>query len=423
MKKAITTILVMACMLAFAHAVQAADETIVCKSSGCTPSTITGFFPASEVWYPGNTLIKTIEVKNESGQDLDVSVDAQNDNTSGNFDQAIQFTIARDGAEVWDGSLYSFYRGGQVELYNAMPNGKTQLFTYTAHMYATSGNEYQEKGTQFDMALGFYGGSSSSACSAPEPAVPGQLNLQRVSDSEVKAVWGAATGDVTGYRISWSRDTDTDADGAGSKSVGKTTEINIGGLELAKYGYYFKIRAVNDCREGQTTGIVFIGAGSDLRSSTNVLGASSSQPSTVLAPFTAASPPGEGDIQGASTESAKSTANSTLARDIGQVKGESVTCSCIWWQILALEAMAGIAMLFGKGKLKWLSLNAISAIGLGLAGFAVFRAMNTCLEFEYGVFADVPSLWCRYFAAFSMAVPSLLFFIRERIFSKIIRPS
>ena len=111
--------------------------------------------------------------------------------------------------------------------------------------------------------------SFSISCTASIPHVPGPLSLTRLNDSEVKVTWGAAADPVTGYKITWSKDTDIDGDGDGSQTVGKVTESTISGLNLNKYGYYFKVRGINECSVGDPDGVVFIGAGQDLRTSTS----------------------------------------------------------------------------------------------------------------------------------------------------------
>jgi hypothetical protein len=402
-------------LLLFAvNPVYAADVDITCTESGCTPSSVTGFFPSSEIWYPGKSLLKTVKVTNSSGGPISVTVHEQNSTTDADFDQVVQFTIGREGGPVlWDNSLYAFYQSSMVTLNPALAAGTSETYSFTAYMYTTAGNDYQEKSTQFDMVLGFNGGSSSSVCGKQAPAVPGPLSLTRVSDTEVKAVWGAVTGEYTGYRLSWSKDTDTDGDGDGSKSVGKTTETNVTGLELNKYGYYFKIRAVNDCMEGNPTGIVFFGAGTDLRRSGDTLGASTAAPTTGPQRFVQT-----GAVRGASTSSSSSSKGIELASTTGEVKGEAVACSCIWWPILAVEALVAVFYLGAAGRLTRNSLFSLALSGEAVVAFLVFKSLNKCLSFSYVVFAETSDPWCRYFVLLDAAIVGVVLLAKKILFRK-----
>lgn len=421
MKKALVALTLCLGLLFSSRQVFAADHNFTCTSSGCTPSTVTGFFPSSEVWYPGKTLVKTISVTNQSGEPLDVAVNAQNYTGSPGLDEVVQLTISRSGTTVWDGSLYSFYRSSPVELQDTLAHGASQTFTFTAFMYEDAGNQYQNKSTTFDMALNFTGGSSSSDCNAKEPNVPGPLSIDRANDHEVKLSWGAVGGDYTGYRVTWSKGTDTDGEGDGSKSVGKTTQTSIGGLELDKYGYYFKVRAVNDCRESQPNGIVFVGKGPDLRQGGAVLGASASSSSSSFRVLNAAP---TGQVQGEATARNYFKQPGTMATEAqsGEVAGETTSCKCIWWQILLTELIVTL-IYFWITRETDPRVHGLAVLFEIFGGFAFFRSVNTCLGFKYFVFADTASPWCRYFFFMNTAAVLLAFLIRKSIASKSNLPS
>ena len=205
-------------------------------------------------------------------------------------------------------------------------------------MYSTSGNEYQSMTTQFDLTIGLISTPTPTPapCTDVTPATPGPLILSRINDTEVKVIWGSASDPVTGYRLSWSKDTDVDGDGEGSRSVGKTTETNITGLNLTSYTYYFKVRAVNGCKEGATTGIATIGDGKNylVPTSTPVL-----TPTTVsLPPTLSLTPTGQGgQVAGVQTSSSSSA---------GDVRGMNVKQGGNVWKYALIGAIILLSLLF-----------------------------------------------------------------------------
>ena len=241
--------------------VSAADFNLACSSgSGCSPSLST-FFSSSEIWYPGKTITKSVQFTNTSATVQKIGTRAINTMTSGAVDQVIDLVIAKsDSTVLFSNSLYSFYGAGEIVLLADLSAGASETFSYSATMYTTSDNEYQDKRTQFDLVLGLISSPSSppAPCDDAVPSTPGPITLSRVNDTEVKIILRMAGNPVTGYRISWSKDTDIDGEGEGTRSVGKTTETNITDLHLLTNTYYFKVRSVNGCKEGTTTGIAII---------------------------------------------------------------------------------------------------------------------------------------------------------------------
>jgi hypothetical protein len=373
----------------------AADFNVSCGASTCTPSTLTGFFPASEIWYPGKTYSRTLQITNTSGSTQKVMVAATNTSTTGSLDQVVQYTITReDSTTPWDNSLHAFYGNGETQILDALANGASHTFTFTGFMYDTAGNEYQDKTTQHDLVIGylFTPTPTPTACTAAEPNVPGGNSISRTNDTEIKISWGAVSGTVTGYKITWSKDTDTDGDGAGSKTVGNTTETTIGGLELNKYGYYFKVRAINDCKEGGPNGIVFVGSGSDKRISPT---ATPTPGSAVLGAST-----GEGQVEGAQTNILTPTPVASVSGtvEIPAVLGTATQkCNCIWWQILLGELLVATWYFFRVVEdVKQKKQTFIGLLGVAIT-YGIYRWFNKCLTYNYLVFANTPSLFCKYF--------------------------
>lgn len=404
MKKLLLTIGMISGLLFLTQGVSAADYSTSCTAISCSPSTITGFFPSSEVWYPGKIYTKSIEISNSSGDPQQVTVDALNIYKSDPIDdisQVIQYTITRDsdGATVWSNSLYAFYNQGGVNLRNLLGNGLTDTFHFTGEMYLTAGNAYQDQQTQYDLVFTITTNvtpTPTPVCTQTVPNTPGSITVSKVNDSEVKVVWGAAGGTLTGYRVSWSKNPDFDGDGEGTRSVGNTTETNVGGLNLSTDGYYFKVRAVNNCAEGNPTGIEFIGSGTNLRA----ISSSTSSPASILGVFT---PISAGEIQGlneltGTPTPSPSSSPSSSSSTTGTVEGVSTSpCNPIWWQILLGSGLLAFVYYFGLIKEMESKQTKIAGGLIAILSFVLFRYVNRCLTYSFFIFANTPSIFCRYF--------------------------
>lgn len=400
MKKIIVIFLFLGAILFVVSGVKAADYNLTCTySAGCSPS-LSAFFPVSEIWYPGKTLTKTVQFTNNSSIDRKVGVKASQTTTSGDIDQVIDLVITKsDSTVLFSNSLHAFYASGEVLLLDSLASHASETFSFQATMYSTSGNEYQSMTTQFDLIIGLISSPTPTppACTDTEPATPGSVTLNRVNDTEVKVTWGTATDPVTGYRVSWSKDTDIDGDGEGTRSVGKTTETNITGLNLTSYTYYFKVRAVNGCKEGATTGIATIGDGP------NYLAPTPTPTPTSVVPPPIPSPTPTTEVLGVSTSSGTQGLNNLQSQK--EVKGVTTSkCNTYWWQILLLQSLL-LALYYFRFAKNMNNRNLLmTSIGGLIAGLAAFRLMNNCLSFNYFLFPNSSSLFLKYFILLDVAV-------------------
>ncbi|MBI4974175.1 fibronectin type III domain-containing protein [Candidatus Roizmanbacteria bacterium] len=401
MKKIIVLSLLLVPLLFIVAGVKAADYNLTCTySAGCSPS-LPAFFPSSEVWYPGKTLTKTVQFTNNSSIDRKVGVQSSQTLTSGDVDQVIDLIITKsDSTVLFSNSLHAFYASGEVLLLDNLASHASETFSFQATMYSTSGNEYQSMTTQFDLIIGLISSPTPTppACTDTAPATPGSVTLSRVNDAEVKATWGTATDPVTGYRVSWSKDTDTDGDGEGTRSVGKTTETNITGLNLTSYTHYFKVRAVNGCKEGATTGIATIGDGKNYLAPT-----STPAPTPTSTPLPIPSPIPTTEVLGVSTSSGTQGLNNKGSQK--EVKGVTTSkCIAYWWQILLLQSLL-LALYYFRFAKNMNSRNMLlTGLGALLGGLAVFRIMNSCHSFNFLLFPKSPSPFMKYFVLLDIAV-------------------
>ncbi|MFH0772759.1 MAG: fibronectin type III domain-containing protein [bacterium] len=418
MKKIIVTVLLCVGVFFITQSTFAANYDVTCGASGCVPSSITGFFPASEVWYPGKTNTHTIQITNNSGSTQIVGASAFNIVPSaGDLDQAMHLTITRsDSSVAWTNSLYAFYQNGETTLLSSLANNVSETFTFTALMYQTAGNEYQNKQTVFDMYIGFIAQAPSptptpsTSCSASKPASPGGFSLQTLNNTDIKLTWNSVSDPYTGYKVSWGTNENADS-GGGSQSLGKTTQLTISGLDLANKFYFFKVQAINDCNASDWTGGQTAGNGPQ---------PTSTSPSSTITP-TPSGGEGFAVVLGAATENATPTPTSIIAQTPNG-QGQPVVlgataqkCNCIWWQILLGELMVSALYFFLVAK--DIKQRKHTVIGLGgiVLTFVLFRLLNKCLTFTYFIFANTPSLFCKYFiVADALILISLLLLKKYR---------
>ena len=260
MKNIIPLIILSVSLLFFSRVVSAADLNISCDADVCTPQTVAEFFSASFTWAPGNTFSKTIAITNKSKKKFPVVVEASNPQTTGNLDMAIQFTIkSSNGATLWDGPLHLFYSTGPIEVSNNLAKGETETYTFNAYMYESADDQYQGKATTFNMTIGnyIYVPTTPVPCVAPKPTKPSWFNISKMTSADVILYWGPVSTPHTGFTISWG--TDQNATNLGTKNIGKTYEILLGGLALDTRLHYFKVRTVNECAMGDYTSILSVG--------------------------------------------------------------------------------------------------------------------------------------------------------------------
>lgn len=405
MKKIIIISLFLVVLLFVVAGVKAADYNLTCTySAGCSPS-LSAFFPASEIWYPGKTLTKTVQFTNNSSVGRKVGVLASQTTTSGDIGQVIDLVITKsDSTVLFSNPLHAFYASGEVLLLDNLASHASETFSFQATMYSTSGNEYQGMTTQFDLIIGLISSPTPTppACTDTTPATPGSVSLNRINDTEVKVTWRTATDPVTGYRVSWSKDTDTDGDGEGTRSVGKTTETNITGLNLTSYTYYFKVRAVNGCKEGNTTGIVTIGDGTPT-------------PTPVIPP-PIPSPTPTGEVEGVSTTSGAQGLNNQQASQNGIMGATTSQCKTYWWQILLVQTLLfALYLYFAKNINKRYLL--ITSIGGFLSSLVAFRLLNNCVGFNYLIFPNSSLPFLKYFVLLDVVITVTLFLIKNLNYS------
>lgn len=244
-------------------------------------------------------------------------------------------------------------------------------------------------------------------CSAQKPAVPGGPSVTQLNSSEVKFRWDLVAAPVTGYKVFWG--TNVNADNVGSVLLGNVNETVIGGLDLGGKRYYFKVRAVNACSEGDPSAVVTTGTGDNLLPTLSPTPTFTPTPGGggILGIFTI---PLAGDIAGVETSALTPTPSplptpTIVSPNAGMVAGAITQCVCIWWQILLVLIIAALVYVlllrkrFNQGEYdRWFALVAF------VLTLLVFKMFNACLTFSWLVIANTSSLTCRYFVVLVLLV-------------------
>lgn len=417
MKKILVLILFFVGVLFVSKSAIAVDFNISCTETTCTPATVTGFFPATEIWYPTKIFSQSIQLYDNSGQSQKISAEPinftqnQEEEVWADLAKVIQYTITRqsDNVVVWTGSLYSFYHSGGVELINKLSSHTSETFIFKGEMYETAGDEFQDRRTQFDLVITVITDEPPSPppCNITPAPVPGPLSLDpNGSGKQVKVTWGVVSG-ATGYEVSWG--TNKEATDKGTQSVGTTYFTHVDGLDLDNYRYYFKVRSVKDCAKSDWNGIKSTGNGPDLLSVSTgqTLGASTFVPQEYTNYIGANELPSP-------IPSLKITRPSK--NNVSSVLGTATenTCNYIWWQILLAEALvASLYMKKYKNDLNEKKHRAAIILGI-LLTFIGFSLINKCLTYSFVFFANSPSLFGKYFIVLDALVMLVLRFILFR---------
>ncbi len=404
---------------------KAQDLDITCDGSGtCIPSTSPALFPASEIWYPGKSLSKTVRIRNNSPSFQNIGTQAINTAQTGNLDQVMILSIRQSSTNniLWAGSLKNFYLAGEVNL-ATFSSSSFDDFVYTVSMEQPAGNEYQDKKTSFDLVLGFLGttttpaptpttapdagvvlgaGVSAPVCSDAKPGTPTGLTAAAAGAGSVLLTWTAPTPPYTYFLIAYSNDSTTMK--WGNPNIGTATSYTVSGLGAGTY--YFWVRAGNGCMPGDFTGPVSPGP---------IAGAFGVPPGGIAPGFA----PG---VLGVATPGAKLTATPSGILGVtkpGEIKGEEVVnfCqACLWWKILFGEII--VLFLYYYLVLKKYSEKIkkpllVSSI-IPIITYVVFLWLNKDCLTNY-LLIQSQSFFCRYFCLLDLLMFGIVtYFWRRR---------
>lgn len=327
MKKIFSLLITCIIFLTVAFYTQAADYTITCNGSSCS-DTLSAFFTSSDIWYPGMSRSKTVQVINNSSEPMSVNIKSENESTTGNLDQVIHLTITRsDSSTAYSNTFSNFYSLSNTELSSGLASGNNDTYTFNAEMYTSAGNEYQAKNTKFDLVFTLTG-LTEEITPTDQPGKTSSISLS-CTNSDFDATLELKDNGVPkeGVKVkftyqSQSGEATTNSDG--KAQVGFTLDGEDKQVEaVPEDGFPSKTASINSssCVESTSATVPTPTTSSVLGLFTNI-----------FSPFTGET----GEALGEATEEAKITPTE-IPGLTPAVEGVSTGCHCIWWPILLGE--------------------------------------------------------------------------------------
>ncbi len=227
------------------------------------------------------------------------------------------------------------------------------------------------------------GGGGSSVCSDTKP-VGTPLSLTAAAGpgpGQVTLRWGPPAGPFTTYSISYSDNPDTQKWGV--NDTGNVTGYIISGLPVGQY--FFWVRAVNGCMQGDPSGPVTVGG---IGGGEEVLGAAISPSPTPI--------------------------KQVLGKSVSQSVKVSSCGSCIWWPIILGEIIALIVyfyLVFNRelGK-KYLRRKFVWGLAIPIVAYIIFILINRdCLgQGFWWIIVNSASIFCKWFWLIDLAVYAVI---------------
>lgn len=390
-------------LFVISNSVMAADLTVTCNASDCTPDSSPAIFPSTEIWYPGKTLTKTVNLANISGDPIDLNITNADTSTTGDLDQVMNLTIKRvlTGINVFDDTVGNFY-GTSIDL-PTLSNGTNEDYEFVAVMNSSAGNTYQSKETKFDLLFNFtvgtaplssssdggggtVAGASAPVCSDQKPGSAPTLQSAVAGVNSVTLSWSQASSPVSYYLVTYGISPSNNAYGNTNVGGAGVTSYTVSGLS-GGVTYCFLVRAGNGCAPGDFSNQICATPG----------GGFVSGPAAGF----------EAGVLGVATESAK--LSGTATKTPGSVKGEStkVCKSCIWWQILVGELIALVLYYFMLVKGNITRRKYLVAFLIPVVAYIVFFLLNWSCGRSF-IFIVSSSFFCKYFIIFDLVVYGLV---------------
>ena len=232
-------------------------------------------FLETDLWYPGLSLRREVEIYNDDNQDRWLGIRGENLSPGGDLAAVIYLSITNQEGVCLYGcgsDLKSLRQFNQTEvvLNELVPAHDSRRLTITATMDPQAGNEYQGLTEKIDFVFGFLPLPTPTAtvtpspnptatsttttttggtvCSASAPGAPLNLLAVPAGPGQVLLSWQPPTeGKPTHYSILYGLSPGDYL--YGNHNVGLTTNYLVSGLTPATT-YYFVVLAVNDCAPG-----------------------------------------------------------------------------------------------------------------------------------------------------------------------------
>ena len=383
----------------FVGSSRAADHSIVCNSLGCSgPGT--ALFSETNIT-PGDSVTKSLEVKNERRENLTIELTAEKKlGTDEDFIKKVDVSVDEvGGANKFFGTMEIFLDGATSIPLGTLSVSSVKEYAVTLGLKDV-GNEYQGKGASFNIAVNVTGeaGQASGAsvngpvsapgCSATSPLTAPTLLATPQSDNTVLLTWSSVS-PVTHYMIQFGYSSGNYIFGA--TNVGDTTVYTVTELSGATT-YFFRVAGVNDCMPGPWSNET-----------------SATPPGAVLG---LGFPAGFTQILGEATESAQEPEEelSWTINQSGQVLSESECQTQIpWWVPLLIQLILTIllVMITRDSRLRNRVFLTILFIGL----------VSELTHVYFGCPCDKEN-WCQWYGVMNIVIIAIGLLLRSKLESK-----
>lgn len=133
------------------------DKEVICKEGGC--SGFDGSLFSEENVYPGQSVKKSIKVKNEKDEKLEFTLSSnQEAGSDENFTKKATIVIYENGNVLFSDTFHNFF-GKDIDL-GEVEKGNYKLYEFEANFPSDSGNDYQGKRINFSLILNIKGEES-----------------------------------------------------------------------------------------------------------------------------------------------------------------------------------------------------------------------------------------------------------------------
>jgi hypothetical protein len=106
---------------------------------------------------PGNEVIRTVGVSNNSGATQNVIVEAVNAANTDGLGNKLNLVIKEGNIPLYTGTLGAFLSAGEISL-SSLLSGSSTVYSFGVTFVSDAGNDLQNKTLGFDLCIGFNGG-------------------------------------------------------------------------------------------------------------------------------------------------------------------------------------------------------------------------------------------------------------------------
>jgi hypothetical protein len=397
LKPILLTLLTAASLTAmFVGSSRAADHSIVCNSLGCSgPGT--ALFTETNIT-PGDSVTKSLEVKNERSENLTIELKAEKKSgTDEVFIKKVDVSVDEvAGANKFSGTMETFLDNVTSIPLGTLSASSAKEYEITLGLQDVD-NFYQGKGANFNIAVNVTGEAgqvsgasvsgpvSAPGCSATSPSSAPTLLAIPQADNTVLLTWSSVS-PVTHYMIQFGYSSGNYIFGA--SDVGDTTVFTVTELSGATT-YFFQVAGVNDCAPGPWSNE-----------------SSATPPGAVLG---LGFPAGFTQILGEATESAQEPEEepSWTINQSGQVLSESGCQTQIpWWVPLLIQLILTIllVMITRDSRLRNRVFLTILFIGL----------VSELTHVYFGCPCDKGS-WCQWYGVMNILIIAMGLLLRSKL--------